>query len=308
MSSRGTRRDGRARGEASMVPQAAFRSYYDRPVLKEPVWRPWIPSYFFAGGLAAGSSLLAEAARWAGDPKAARRARASAFGAIGVGAVCLVADLGRPERFHHMLRVAKVTSPMSVGSWVLAAYGPSVGVAALGGAVGLPGPARVAGVAAAGLAPAVATYTGVLVADTAIPAWHDAYRELPFLFAAGAAASAGALGVITCPRGAASSAAVRLATLGAMAEVVAAARMRRTLGPMVGEVYDTGPAGRLSRAARGASTVGAALLLSRRRRGARIAGAVLVFGGAALQRFAVAAAGHQSARDPKYVVVPQRSG
>jgi hypothetical protein len=200
-----------------------------------------------------------------------------------------------------------VTSPMSIGSWLLAAYGPSVGVGALGGAVGLQGPARVASVTAAGLAPAVATYTGVLVADTAIPAWHDAYRELPFVFAAGAAASAGALGAIMSPRGPASSPAARLATLGAVAEVVAASRMRSRLGPVVGEVYGTGAAGRLERAARASTMVGAALLCARRHPVARVAGAGFVFGGAALQRFAIAAAGQRSASDPKYVVVPQRA-
>jgi Polysulphide reductase, NrfD len=288
-----------------MVPPAEFRSYYDRPVLKEPVWKLWIPAYFFSGGLAAGSSLLAEAAAWSGDQALARRARVSALAAISAGTVCLVADLGRPERFHHMLRVARVTSPMNVGSWLLTVYGPAVGVAALGERVGLRSAARVASVAAAGLAPAVATYTGVLVADTAIPVWHDAYRELPFVFAGGAAASAGALGVLTSPRGAANRPAVRLAMLGALTELAAGARMRRSLGGFVGEVYDTELAGRLDRAARGATAIGAGLLCARRR-GARKAGAALVFAGAALQRFAVAAAGRQSARDPKYVVVPQR--
>ncbi|HEY5013592.1 MAG TPA: NrfD/PsrC family molybdoenzyme membrane anchor subunit [Acidimicrobiia bacterium] len=289
-----------------MVPPAEFRSYYDRPVLKEPVWKAWIPGYFFAGGVAAGSSLLAEAAAWSGDRSMARRARATALVAVGASTVCLVADLGRPSRFHHMLRVAKVTSPVSVGSWLLAAYGPLTGVAAFGARAGRPGVARAAAAGAAALAPVVATYTGVLVADTAIPVWHDAYRELPFVFAGGAAASAGALGVLMSPRGSERSPAVRLALLGAVAELAATVRMRHRLGPLVGEVYDQGTAGRLERVSRGATVVGAGLLLGRRR-GARTAGATLVFAGAALQRFAIAAAGHQSARDPKYVVVPQRA-
>ena len=306
MNAPGRARRGSGRAEKAMVPPAEFRSYYDRPVLKEPVWKPWIPAYFFAGGVAAGSSLLAEAAAWSGDRSMARRARGTALVAIGASTACLVADLGRPSRFHHMLRVAKVTSPMSVGSWLLAVYGPLAGIAALGARAGLPGMARAAGVGAAALAPAIGTYTGVLVADTAIPAWHDAYRELPFVFAGGAAASAGALGVLMSPRGSERSPAVRLALLGALAELAATARMRRSLGPLVGEVYDRETAGRLDRASRGATVIGAGLLVGRHR-GARTAGAALVFAGAALQRFAIAAAGRQSARDPKYVVVPQRA-
>jgi hypothetical protein len=300
------RRGSGGRGEKAMVPPAEFRSYYDRPVLKEPVWKPWIPAYFFAGGVAAGSSLLAEAAAWSGDRSMARRARAAALVAVGASTACLVADLGRPSRFHHMLRVAKATSPMSVGSWLLAAYGPLAGAAVFGARAGMPGVARAAGIGAAALAPAVGTYTGVLVADTAIPVWHDAYRELPFVFAGGAAASAGALGVLMSPRASERSPAVRLALLGALAELAATARMRRSLGSLVGEVYDLETAGGLERASRGATVIGAGLLVSRRR-GARAAGAALVFAGAALQRFAIAAAGHQSARDPKYVVVPQRA-
>ena len=34
----------------------------------------------------------------------------------------LVLDLGDPLRFHHMLRVFKPSSPMSLGTWSLAAY------------------------------------------------------------------------------------------------------------------------------------------------------------------------------------------
>ena len=69
------------------------RTYYGRPALKEPVWRAWIPTYLFAGGLAAGSSLLAAGASVCGDAAFARQSRLVAVGALGVGSVCLVADL-----------------------------------------------------------------------------------------------------------------------------------------------------------------------------------------------------------------------
>src|SRR5204862_121720 len=82
-------------------------SYYGRPILKRPVWKWWIPAYFFSGGLAAGSSALALGAQLSGRSMLRRRARVVSLVGITFGAVCLVADLGRPSRFHHMLRVAK---------------------------------------------------------------------------------------------------------------------------------------------------------------------------------------------------------
>ncbi|HZD00001.1 MAG TPA: NrfD/PsrC family molybdoenzyme membrane anchor subunit, partial [Actinomycetes bacterium] len=137
-----------------MVPDTETRTYYDRPVLKEPPWKArYIATYLFTGGLAAGSSLLALGAALSGRPRLARLARLGALGAAGASAMGLVADLGRPERFHHMLRVAKITSPMSVGSWLLAAYGPATGAAAATDVLGvLPTVGRAADATAAALA------------------------------------------------------------------------------------------------------------------------------------------------------------
>ena len=48
------------RGEQSMVPEPEFQSYYGRPILKEPTWKtPDVPIYLWIGGIAGGSSLLA---------------------------------------------------------------------------------------------------------------------------------------------------------------------------------------------------------------------------------------------------------
>ena len=119
-------RRGRARWAPPMSaagatqPRAELRSYYGRPVLKAPVWTDEIPLYFFAGGLAGASCGLAYLAGRRGDDELARRAWINAAAAIGVSPLLLVADLGRPQRFLNMLRLFKVTSPMSVGSWILA--------------------------------------------------------------------------------------------------------------------------------------------------------------------------------------------
>ncbi|WP_393101215.1 NrfD/PsrC family molybdoenzyme membrane anchor subunit [Streptomyces sp. LN325] len=113
-----------------MVPRAEFRSYYGRPVLKPPVWEWKIPAYLLTGGLSAGAALLAAGADLTARPRLRRAGRVGGFAALLVSMYLLVADLGRPARFHHMMRVAKPSSPMSVGTWILIAYGPGSALAA----------------------------------------------------------------------------------------------------------------------------------------------------------------------------------
>ena len=64
----------------------------------------------------------------------------------------------------NMLRVFKPTSPMSVGSWLLAGYGPVAGAAAASEVTGHPAPAGTAAGSAPPAGPAVATYTAALIA------------------------------------------------------------------------------------------------------------------------------------------------
>jgi formate-dependent nitrite reductase membrane component NrfD len=112
------------RGDQLMVPEAEFTSYHGQPVLKETVWGPDIPSYLFLGGLAGASSALAAGAQLSRHRQLAYTAKVGAAGAIGLSMGALLHDLGRPARFVNMLRVFKVTSPMSVGTWLLSAYPP----------------------------------------------------------------------------------------------------------------------------------------------------------------------------------------
>jgi formate-dependent nitrite reductase membrane component NrfD len=281
------------------------RTYYGRSVLKRPVWKWYIPAYFFTGGVAGGSALLAAGGRLTGDHRLARRCLTASSTAVAASGVLLVLDLGRPRRFLNMLRVAKVTSPMSVGTWLLSAFGTSVVAATASELTGVGRRAgRVAEAVAAVLAPALATYTAVLVADTAVPAWHDARHQLPFVFAAGAAASSGALGLVLVPD---ADAARRLALGGAVAELAATEALQRALGD-VGEVYHRGPARQLKRLSFTATAGGAIVLatLGRRHRVPQVAGALLVLVGAAAERFAVFHAGIESAVDPAFTVGPQR--
>ncbi len=287
-----------------MTVPAEVRTYYGRPVLKRPVWKWFVPAYFFTGGLASGSALLAAGGRLTGDGRLARRCLLASSGAVAVSGALLVADLGRPARFLNMLRVAKVTSPMSVGTWLLSAFGTAIAAATFSEVTGRGRRAgRVAEAVAATLAPAMATYTAVLIADTAVPAWHDARHELPFVFAAGAAASSGALAVLLVPDAAVAR---RLAVGGAVVELVAASALERRLGD-VGEAYRRGRA-RWAKRASVVATAGGALLLvaGGRHRVPQTAGALLVLTGAAAERFAVFEAGVESAVDPIFTVGPQR--
>jgi hypothetical protein len=151
----------------------------------------------------------------------------------------------------------------------------------------------------------VAAYTAVLVSDTAVPAWHEGHREMPFVFAGSAAAAAGGLGLLAAP--AAETAPARyLALLGAAAETVAFTLMTRRMG-MVAEPYSAGRAGAYLRASQVLSALGAAGALPGRRSrvAAALSGAALL-GASAATRWAVFLAGLASAADPRYTVVPQR--
>ncbi len=285
-----------------------FRSYYGRPIIKEPVWTWEIPTYFFTGGLAGASSVLSTAARVAGNRKLARTALYIAAAADLVSPPLLISNLGRPERFHHMLRVVKVTSPMNLGSWVLLVSGGASTTAALLQLLDRLRPVRIAASIVSTLAgPPLATYTGVLVADTAVPVWHDGRHELPWIFGASAAASAGAAASMFVPPKDAGPAR-RLAVVGVLAEGALMQAMELRLGT-VGEVYRQGEAGKLSWAAKGLSVAGAALLARRghKSRASAVVGGALVCAGEVCLRWSVFKAGFQSARDPKYVVEPQRA-
>jgi hypothetical protein len=297
---------GRRGADELMVPDADFASYYGRPVLKDTVWGPAIPSYLFLGGLAGASSVLAAGAQLTGHRPLARAAKAGAAGAISLSLGALLYDLGRPTRFLNMLRVFKVTSPMSVGTWMVSAYTPLACAAAAAAVTGkLPRVGLAATVTAGLLGPGVAAYTSVLVGDTATPAWHDAHRELPYVFVGSAAAAAGGLGLLSVTPAAAGPA-LRLAIVGATAELTAERLLDRRLG-LTAEPYRTGRSGSLMRASQVLTAGGAvAALLGRRNRAvSALAGAALL-AGSAVGRFGVFAAGRASVRDPKYTVAPQR--
>jgi formate-dependent nitrite reductase membrane component NrfD len=283
------------------------RAYYGRPVIKEPTWTWEIPTYFFTGGLAGASSVLSASAKLFGNEKLSRTALYVGAAADAVSPALLISDLGRPERFHHMLRVFKVTSPMNIGSWVLLVSGGASNTAALLELLGRLRPVKLLAEFVAALAgPPLATYTGVLLADTAVPVWHDGRQELPWIFGASACASAGAAACLFLDPADAGPAR-RLAVGSVLAEGALMQTMELRLGE-VGEVYHKGASGTFALAARGLAGAGALLLGRRGRRSRRAAvlGGALVCAGELCLRWSVFKAGFQSARDPKYTVEPQR--
>jgi formate-dependent nitrite reductase membrane component NrfD len=311
------RRRGRKRERGSMVEPAEFTSYYGRPILKKPRWKnPDVPGYLWLGGMAGTSAVAAALGEATGRPALRQGGRYVAAGGALLSTVALIHDLGRPERFLNMLRVIKPTSPLSVGTWILSPFAAFASAAAASEATGIaPRLGRLAGWGAALFGPPLASYTGVLLANTAVPAWHEAHRELPVLFVcSGAAAGAGSQLVIAGIRGASArerAPMVRLGVAGATAELAVAQLLERRLHAIPGDIgsaYDVGKAGRWNRLAQVLTAVGGvgALFAGRSRVAAVLAGTALA-GGSLATRLTVFEAGVASTGDPRHVVAPQRA-
>jgi formate-dependent nitrite reductase membrane component NrfD len=255
-------------------------TYYDVPLLKRPVWKWLIPAYFFLGGVAGASSTLGAVFR-----PLRRRASRLSLVAVGLGTVCLIADLGRPSRFANMLRVFRPTSPMNMGSWLLSVYGPAAGAAAVLDSSVAAGIAGAAGVPLAG-------YTGVLVAATAVPAWQEAGVTMPLLFtASGVAGAASLLELAPCDD---ETARVlrRYGIIGKVGELGAAYALER-------EVSDPSPYRHTTmwNVAHGLTSLSLVLSLPRRRdRRRELLAALTGAAGSAAVKFAVAQAGDRSVK------------
>jgi len=169
-------------------------SYYGLPLVKPPVWTWEIPLYFFAGGAAGASSVVALTAQLTGaSPSLVHDARWIAAIGAAVSGPLLILDLGRPERFLNMLRVFKPQSPMSVGAWTLTVFGTASAAAVAAELLHMKRIGDAAAFVAALSGLAMATYTGVLIGAAAIPVWSKHARSLPIHFGASALASATAL-------------------------------------------------------------------------------------------------------------------
>jgi len=173
------------------------QTYYGQPVIKPSPYGQLIASYLFLGGIAGASQIIATVADWSADNRFITRAgRYLSFGGILAGPPFLIADLRTPERWYNMLRIFRRTSPMSIGSWTLTAFGGLSGLTALLQFLADRGrrpiyrrAARAVALPATAAGAVVATYTGTLLGSTSTPLWARASRFLPMLFGISAAAT-----------------------------------------------------------------------------------------------------------------------
>jgi formate-dependent nitrite reductase membrane component NrfD len=317
----------------------AAMSYYERPMIKKPTWRWYIPFYMFIGGLGGGVALIGGLADLCGGRRhraTVRRARYIALVAALISPLLLIFDLGRPKRFHHMLRVFKASSPLSVGTWILLAFGLTSGVQAarqaaeddfilkresvLGRMARLL-PSKPLSLAQALLGLGLGGYTGILLAATAIPLWAAAGILLGPLFLATAIASgAAALALLAGLRWGSSDkdededdedeARAEVETLATLstATQLGLELAREAMTPhAIGQPLRRGKWATLYRigAVGGGMLTPLALRLPAQVRGKpvgraiSITAATLTLAGALAERFAIVEAGKQSADDPQ---------
>jgi formate-dependent nitrite reductase membrane component NrfD len=288
-----------------------MNTYYDRPVLKPPVWIWTVPAYFFVGGVAGAAMTMGLAVQLFGGRRLRHfDERCRWIGAIGggIGTALLIADLGRKARFLAMLRVFRASSPMSVGSWVLALATPlSAGSALLTvtrGELWYVGYAS--GIAAGILGMPLATYTGVLLGNSAVPVWLATRNTLPLLFGASSMASLASVLDLMPLREREKSIVRRFGIAGRVAELACAEALEHEAcaNPQVGKPLRNGAPGALWNAAKVLTAASLVFTLFGHRRGAGVCG---VLGGLSL-RFAVFHAGKASALDPRATFAQQALG
>jgi hypothetical protein len=274
------------------------------PMMNPGVWTWEVPAYFWFGGIAAGSSFVALACDLAGDHRSARIARRVALGALMPSPPLLIMDLGRPERFYNMLRIFKPRSPMSMGAWCLSVFGGLASAAVGADLIGRKREARALGGANAVVGGYLGSYTGVLLASTAVPLWARSRMFLGPIFvstavATGAAANRLVLVAVGLPDGHRTRHALgRVETAAIGTELALSTWNERRLG-RTGDALERGRAGKLFRFAKWSVRAGLALRLLRPRAGvhAHNVASVLYLAGGLAFRYAWVAAGHNSATD-----------
>ena len=172
----------------------AETGYYGIPLLKEPQWKPEVPIYFFVGGAAGASAVIACAANLTSlnnNDGLVTHARWIAAGGGALSGALLTKDLGVPSRFINMLRVFKPQSPMSLGAWTLTAFSTFSAAAAFANwmrqeldTAAIQVVENISEVMAAATGLMMASYTGVLIGGTAVPVWNCNIGTLPAHFAA----------------------------------------------------------------------------------------------------------------------------
>lgn len=282
------------------------------PFIKPPVWTWEVPLYFWVGGVASGASFVAAACDAAGDRHSAELARKVALGTVMTAPPLLIADLGRPARFLNMLRIFKPRSPMNMGAWCLVAFSGTATGAVGADLLGRRRVASVLGGVTAFLGGYLGSYTGVLLASTAVPVWARSRLLLGPIFvstatATGTAATRLALVARGLPARHPTRSALRtLETAAILSELVLSTVNERRLGA-IAEPLRRGRSGALFRVAQAAVVVGLGVQIAAGRRSrAEEAASVLFLTGGLAFRFAWVYAGKASAADHAAVAATAR--
>jgi formate-dependent nitrite reductase membrane component NrfD len=319
-----SRRDG-----GRSVSDETRTSYYNLPTIKKPHWKWLIVFYFFTGGITAGCYVIATIARIFGGAEGRRIARVGrylSFAALVPSPILLILDLGRPARFHHMLRIIKLRSPMSVGTWGLTIFGAFCTLSALIQAAEdglfhrvrpvanllLALPARTIGIIGSVFGFFVGGYTGVLLAATAVPLWAKNHLLLGplFLSSAMSTSSAAIAMVLSMMRNASHSTVARLErldTVTLLAELGLILAARANAGPVISRPVRQGRLGRIFRLgvlgtgiiAPLALQARSVLLGSKPSRVTTMLSAMLTLAGGLMLRYVMVMGGRVSADDPQ---------
>jgi hypothetical protein len=295
------------RAAAKQAREGELPKIIQGPIINPPVWTWEVPLYFWFGGIAAGSSFVALACDLTGDDRSAAVARKVALGALGPSPVLLILDLGRPERFVNMLRIFKPRSPMSMGAWALTLFGNLAAAAVGADLLGRRTAAQRLGAANAVVGGYLGSYTGVLLAATAVPVWARSRLFLGPIFvstaaATGAAACRLALVATGLPVGHPTRRALGHVETGAMtAELLLSIINERKLGRLASGLEEGHP-GQLFKLAKWAVRTGLALRFARGR-GPWVhhVASVLYLGAGLAFRYAWVSAGRRSARHDEVV-------
>lgn len=318
-------RRGSTRGTVADAPS----TYYGRPMIKAPHWKWYVPGYFFIAGIAAGVAFFGALARFFGGPRHRVTVRHARYLALALSIICpvlLILDLGRPRRFFHMLRVVKVRSPLSLGTWILMAFGVTSGLLAARqmaedgfilrrrsflSRLALLLPDRLLTLLQGALGLGLGGYTGVLLAATAVPLWAAAGILLGPLFLAASITSGAAalilLGLLSGRQSRAARADLEIvASVGAITQLGLAAAHEAFVPERIGQPLRHGVWGRVFRygVLGGGLIAPMGLRLLAWRSGARMErifsalSAISTLLGTLAERFALVEAGKASARDP----------
>jgi formate-dependent nitrite reductase membrane component NrfD len=293
-------------------------TYYGRSQLKQAPFNNWVVGgYVFLAGLSGSACLLsaiADLTRGREAERLVRRGRYLSLLAPTIGSALLVYDLHTPKRFYNMLRIAKRTSPMSIGTWVLMSFSGFAMVSAAAQFASDRWPrlrwprflARAAHVPAAVAGVGLSTYTSSLLSATSTPLWAAAPRAQAARFGASSVVT-GAVALALGERSRTlrrSMDSVALAAL--LAEYAAAEASHATyartgvagaLQGVWGQVERLGATGLGNLAPIG--LLAASKTLARRERGGLSTGAALAaLVGGLLLRVSIMEAGDVSASDP----------